>query len=466
MAASTPPPDGGFLERVFEISARGSTVRTELIAGVVTFATMAYILFVNPSVLGAVTDSAGVTLAPGAVLTVTALAAAIGTIAMGIFGNVPFAIAAGLGLNAFVAFGLVGARGLTWPEAMGVFVIEGILIAILVLVGLRERIMLAFPDGLRRAIGAGIGAFIAVIGLHDAGIVLSAPEGDSRVSIITGDLISWKTLVFVIGLALAGVLIARGIRGALLISIVVSTVIAIIINNAAGGDVWMNGVADLPSSWVATPDFSLVGQFDFNLVSTVGAAAALAIVVAVMLSDFFDTIGTAVALGRKANLVDESTGSMPRMRRILLIDGLAAALGGATSSSSNTTYIESASGIGEGGRTGLTSVTTGVLFALAMLLAPIAGIIPMEATAPALVIVGALMLGQAAKIDWHDIGMSLPALLTILGMPFTYSITNGVGFGIISYVVIAVLRGQGTKVHPLLYGCAALFVWYFVYGAI
>lgn len=466
MAATPQPPDGGFLERTFEITARGSTVRTEIIAGVVTFATMAYILFVNPSVLGAVTDSAGVTLAPGAVLTVTALAAAIGTIAMGIFGNVPFAIAAGLGLNAFVAFGLVGARGLTWPEAMGVFVIEGILIAILVLVGLRERIMLAFPDGLRRAIGAGIGAFIAVIGLHDAGIVLSAPEGDSRVSIITGDLVSWKTLVFVIGLALAGVLIARGVRGALLISIVASTVIAIIINNAAGGDIWMNGVADLPSSWVATPDFSLVGQFDFNFVSTVGAAAALAIVVAVMLSDFFDTIGTAVALGRKAELVDESTGTMPRMRRILLIDGLAAALGGATSSSSNTTYIESASGIGEGGRTGLTSVTTGVLFALAMLLAPIAGIIPMEATAPALVIVGALMLGQAAKIDWHDIGMSLPALLTILGMPFTYSITNGVGFGIISYVVIAVLRGQGTKVHPLLYGCAALFVWYFIYGAI
>lgn len=466
MAATPQPPDGGFLERVFEISARGSTVRTEIVAGVVTFATMAYILFVNPSVLGAVTDSAGVTLAPGAVLTVTALAAAIGTIAMGIFGNVPFAIAAGLGLNAFVAFGLVGARGLTWPEAMGVFVIEGILIAILVLVGLRERIMLAFPDGLRRAIGAGIGAFIAVIGLHDAGIVLSAPEGDSRVSIITGDLVSWKTLVFVIGLALAGVLIARGIRGALLISIVASTVIAIIINNAAGGDIWSNGVADLPSSWVSTPDFSLVGQFDFNVVSTVGAAAALAIVVAVMLSDFFDTIGTAVALGRKANLVDESTGSMPRMRRILLIDGLAAALGGATSSSSNTTYIESASGIGEGGRTGLTSVTTGLLFAVAMLLAPIAGIIPAEATAPALVIVGALMLGQAAKIDWHDIGMSLPALLTILGMPFTYSITNGVGFGIISYVVIAVLRGQGTKVHPLLYGCAALFIWYFIYGAI
>ncbi|MFM7553347.1 MAG: NCS2 family permease, partial [Actinomycetota bacterium] len=372
MAASNTPPGGGFLERTFEITARGSTVRTEIIAGVVTFATMAYILFVNPSVLGAVTDSAGVTLAPGAVLTVTALAAAIGTIAMGIFGNVPFAIAAGLGLNAFVALGLVGARGLTWPEAMGVFVIEGILIAILVLVGLREKIMLAFPDGLRRAIGAGIGAFIAVIGLHDAGIVLSAPEGDSRVSIITPDLISWKTLVFVIGLALAGVLIARGIRGALLISIVVTTAVAIIINNAAGGDIWMNGVADLPSSWVATPDFSLVGQFDFNFVSTVGAAAALAIVVAVMLSDFFDTMGTAVALGRKANLVDESTGSMPRLRRILFIDGLAAALGGATSSSSNTTYIESASGIGEGGRTGLTSVTTGVLFALAMLLAPIA----------------------------------------------------------------------------------------------
>lgn len=464
MATSNPP--GGFLERHFKITERGSTVRTEIIAGIVTFTTMAYILFVNPSVLGALEDSAGVQLQFPALLTVTALAAAIGTIAMGIFGNVPFAIAAGLGLNAFVAFGLVGARGLTWPEAMGVIVVEGLIIAILVIVGLRERIMLAFPDGLRRAIGAGIGAFIAIIGLHDAGIVLSAPEGDSRVSIITGELVSWNTLVFVVGLTIGAVLIARGIRGALLISIVASTVLAVIINSASGGDVWKPGVADIPSTWVGTPDFSLVGQFNFDFINVLGFGTALAIVVAVMLSDFFDTMGTAVALGRRAHLVDESTGSMPKLRRILLIDGLAASLGGATSSSSNTTYIESASGIGEGGRTGLTSVVTGILFLLAMFLSPIAGVIPMEATAPALVIVGAMMLGQVAKIDWSDIGIAVPALLVVLGMPATYSITNGVGFGIIAYVVIAVLRGKPWSVHPLLYGCAALFVWYFIYGAI
>ncbi len=462
MAASTPPPDGGFLERTFEITARGSTVRTEIIAGVVTFATMAYILFVNPSVLGGITDSAGVTLNPAALLTVTALAAAIASIAMGIFGNVPFALAAGLGLNAFVAFGLVAARGLTWPNAMGVIVIEGLLIALLVIVGLRERIMMAFPDGLRRAIGAGIGAFIAIIGLVNSGLILHPEEG--TILAIAPDVVTWKLGIFFLGLIVGAVLLARRVRGALLISIVVATVAAIILNNAMNGEIWQFGVADIPSTWVATPDFSLVGAVSFDFVGTLGALTALAVVVAVMLSDFFDTMGTAVALGRKAKIVDEATGSMPRLRRILLIDGLAAALGGATSSSSNTTYIESASGIEEGGRTGLTAITTGVLFAVAMLLAPIAGVIPAEATAPALVIVGALMLGQAAAIDWDDIGVSLPAVLTILGMPFTYSITNGVGFGIISYVVIAVLRGQGTKVHPLLYGCAALFIWYFIYG--
>ena len=465
MATSSHPP-GGFLERHFKITERGSTVRTEVIAGIVTFATMAYILFVNPSVLGALQDSAGVQLQFPALLTVTALAAAIGTVAMGIFANVPFAIAAGLGLNAFVAFGLVGARGLTWPEAMGVIVVEGLIIAILVIVGLREKIMLAFPDGLRRGIGAGIGAFIAIIGLHDARIVLSAPEGDSRVSIITGELITWHSLVFVVGLTIGAVLIARGIRGALLISIVASTILAVIINQASDGKEWANGVADIPSTWVGTPDFSLVGAFNFDFVNVLGFGTALAIVVAVMLSDFFDTMGTAVALGRRAHLVDETTGSMPKLRRILLIDGLAASLGGATSSSSNTTYIESASGIGEGGRTGLTSVVTGVLFALAMFLSPIAGVIPAEATAPALVIVGALMLSQVVGIEWDDIGIALPALLTILVMPATYSITNGVGFGIISYVVIAVLRGKPWSVHPLLYICTALFIWYFVYGAI
>lgn len=437
---------GSALDRFFKISSRGSTVRTEVIAGITTFLTMGYILFVNPSVLGL--GGAGLDFAQ--VLTVTALAAGVLTIAMGLVANYPFAIAAGLGLNAFVAYTLVGG-GLTFPQAMGVIVVEGALITVLVLTGVREAIVDAIPMDLKRAIGIGIGAFIALIGFVNAGVV--TPEGATPLA-IASDLTTAPIGVFVVGFVITAVLVARRFRGALLVGIVVSTVVAI----AAG-------VSSLPDALVASPDFSLVGKFDLGFIEILGWGAAIAAVVSVMLSDFFDTMGTVIGIGGEAKLLDRD-GKLPGMNRVLLVDSLGAMLGGLTSSSSNTTYIESASGVAEGGRTGLTAVVTGVLFLLCMFLSPLAGVVPAAATAPALVIVGYFMMTLVKDIEWSDPGIGIPALLTILVMPFTYSITDGVGAGFLSYVVIAVLRGRAKDVHPLLYIVAAVFAWYFVRGTI
>ncbi len=446
------------LDRFFRISERGSTVRTEVIAGVTTWLTMAYILFVNPSILGLGGDG----LPFGPVLSVTALAAGIMTIAMGVVANHPFALAAGLGLNAYVAYTLVGASGLSFPEAMGVIVAEGLLITLLVLTGLREAILNAIPMDLKRAIGIGIGAFIALIGLVNAGVVTN--QGATPLA-IAPELTTWRVLVFVVGFAICAMLVARRVRGALLIGIVASTVLAIVVNEWKGQTIWQDGVAAIPDRIVSTPDLSLVGDFSFGFVSALGWATALAAVISVMLSDFFDTMGTVIGIGGEAGLLDRQ-GRLPGIKRVLLVDSLAAVVGAATSSSSNTTYIESASGVSEGGRTGLTAVVTGVLFLLAMFLSPIAGVIPPEATAPALVIVGYFMMTLVRDIEWSDPGIGIPALVTILFMPFTYSITNGVGAGFLTYVVIAVLRGRARQVHPLLYAVAVIFAWYFIHGGV
>jgi AGZA family xanthine/uracil permease-like MFS transporter len=448
----------GGLDRFFKISARGSTARTEVLAGVTTWLTMAYILFVNPSVLGL----GGAGLPFDEVLTVTALAAGVMTIAMGVIANYPFALAAGLGLNAFVAFTLVGADHLTFPQAMGVIVAEGVLITILVLTRVRELILNAIPMDLKRAIGIGIGAFIALIGLVNAGVVTN--KGPTPLS-LAPELTRWSIAVFVVGLTVSAVLVARRTRGALLIGILVSTLMAIVVNEAVGGVIWTNGVASVPDTIVASPNFGLVGNFSFGFISALGVASAAAAVISVMLSDFFDTMGTVIGIGGEAGLLDRD-GRLPGVNRVLLVDSLAAVAGGVTSSSSNTTYIESASGVSEGGRTGLTAVVTGVLFLLAMFLSPIAGVIPPEATAPALVVVGYFMMTLVRDIDWPDPGVGIPALLTIVMMPFTYSITNGVGAGFLSYAVIALLRGRGRDVHPLLYVVAAIFAWYFVHGVV
>jgi AGZA family xanthine/uracil permease-like MFS transporter len=446
------------LDRFFKISERGSSVRTEVVAGITTWLTMAYILFVNPAILGLGGDG----LPFPAVLTVTALAAGVMTIAMGVVANYPFALAAGLGLNAFVAFTLVGANGLTFPEAMGVIVTEGAIITILVLTGLREAVMNAIPMDLKRAIGIGIGAFIALIGFINAGVV---EVGGGTPLALASEITTWPIAVFVVGLTLSAALVARKIKGALLIGILASTVMATVVNELNDAVIWGNGIAQVPSRIVDTPDFSLLGDFSFNFVSVVGVATAAALVLSVMLSDFFDTMGTVIGLGGEAKLLDQG-GRLPGIKRVLLVDSLAAVAGGVTSSSSNTTYIESASGISDGGRTGLAAVVVGVLFLAAMFFSPIAGVIPPEATAPALVLVGYFMMTLAKDISWSEPGIGIPALLTILLMPFTYSITNGVGAGFLSYTVIAVLRGKWREVHPLLYAVSAIFAWYFIHGVV
>jgi AGZA family xanthine/uracil permease-like MFS transporter len=455
----------GSLDRYFEITGRGSTVRTEIIAGLATWLTMAYILFVNPQILGAVTDREGTQLAFPAVLTVTALVAAVLTLAMGLYGKYPFALAAGLGLNAFVAFTLVGELQLTWPSAMGVILIEGLVITVLVLTGFREAVLNAIPNDLKRAIGIGIGLFIAFIGLVNAGIVV---QGEGTVVTLNGDLTTLRILTFVIGMVITAGLVARRTRGALLIGIVATTVIASIINAIWGaGRIWGDtGIAQLPADLVATPDFSLLGSVSISGVfEALPVATALAAIISVMLSDFFDTMGTVVGLAGEARLLDDQ-GRLPGIKRVLLVDSLAAAAGGAASASSNTTYIESAAGISEGGRTGLTSVVVAGLFFLALFFSPWAGVIPPEATAPVLVIVGYFMMTLVRDIEWSDPGIGIPALLTITLMPFTFSITNGVAAGFLTYTVIALLRGRWREVHWLLYVVSGVFVWYFVEGLV
>ena len=443
---------GGLLERRFALRERGTTVRTEVIAGLTTFMTMAYILFVNPAILG----NAGLEFP--AVLTVTALVAGVMTIAMGVFANYPFAIASGLGLNAVVAFQLVAAQGLSAPEAMGVVVAEGILITILVLTGFREAVLNAIPLALKKAIGAGIGLFITIIGFANSGIVVAGVEGGPVLQ--RGTIDSGNVVVFVLGLLITAVLVARRVRGALLFGIIATTVLAIIANAIAGGELWSNGIATVPSNVVAAPDFSLVGAFSFGFFAKIGALAALLAIFTLMLADFFDTMGTAIALGGEAGFLDERE-RLPGMNRVLLVDSLAAVAGGAASASSATTYIESASGISEGGRTGLASVVTGVLFLLALFFSPLAGIIPPEATAPALILVGFLMMSVVRELPWDDYSVAIPAFLTMVVMPFTYSITDGIGWGFVSYTVIKLATGRLRDVHWMMMVSSLAFVVYF-----
>ena len=453
----------GGLDGYFKITQRGSTVRGEVIAGVTTFMTMAYILFLNPIILGSVPDRAGTTLPAEALLTVTALAAGITSIAMGAFANYPFAIAAGLGLNAVVAFQLVGGNQLTWPEAMGVVVLEGIIIFILVLTKFRQAVMEAVPMPLKQAIAVGIGLFITIIGFVDAGFVTSTTLPAPPLQLGTGgELRGWPILIFVAGLLLTIFLYTRGIRGALLIGILAATAFAVLANElfldgeGFAGKANFGRVADVPSG----DDFSLIGDFSFGFFAEMGFIAAVLAVFTLMLSDFFDTMGTAVGLGREAELLDDE-GRLPDIDKVLAVDSAAAAIGGAFSASSNTTYIESASGIADGGRTGLTAVVVGVLFLLSVFLSPLANVIPLEAAAPALVVVGFLMMSNVREIPWDDLEVAIPAFLTIVVMPFTYSITNGIGAGFISYVFLKLARGRSAEVRPMMWIAAGAFVVYF-----
>lgn len=427
------------VERTFGVRAAGSTLGREALGGATTFVTMAYILFVNSAILGA----AG--LDPAAVLTSTALVAGVMSIAMGIVAGYPFAAAPGMGINAAVAGSLVAAQGLSPAEAMGVVVAEGIAITLLVFAGVREAVLDAIPRSLKLAIGAGIGLFLAVIGLAGGGLVV-AGQGTL---VALGDLGAPSTQLFLVGLALGFGLVARGVRGALLIAIAVVTALAMVA-----------GHVPTPSAFVAVPDFSLVGDVSVGFVDKLGVLAAILAVFSLMLSDFFDTIGTAVGLGTEGKFLDRE-GRLPRMKRVLLVDSLAAVAGGLVSSSSATTYIESASGIAAGARTGLASVVTGLIFLAAMFIAPLAGVVPGAATASALVVVGYLMASMLRELDWRDVPSAAPAFLCALGMPLTWSISNGIGAGVIAHVVLAAFSGRARTVHPLLWATAAAFLAFF-----
>jgi AGZA family xanthine/uracil permease-like MFS transporter len=452
------------VDRYFHISARGSTYAREVRGGFATFFTMAYILVLNPIILGSAEDKFGAHLSGPQLVTATALVAAVMTVIMGIGGNLPLAIAAGLGLNAVVAFQI--APLMSWADAMGLVVVEGILICVLVVTGLREAVMHAIPAALKQAISVGIGLFIAFIGFIDAGFATRIPGDTGSVPVqlgAGGQLSGWPILVFCLGVLLTVALMARKVKGAILISIVAMTVLAIVINEIA--DIkplaWGLTVPSVPDDIVAAPDFGLIGDFSlFGAFDEIGIITLVLLVFTLILSDFFDTMGTVVGVSSEAGLLDEK-GKVPNLGRVLLIDGAAAVAGGAASASSNTSYIESAAGVGEGARTGLASVVTGALFGLALFLTPLATVVPAQAAAPALVAVGFLLMAQVRHIEWERYEIAIPAFLTIAVMPFTYSITNGIGAGFISYVVIKTVLGKAREVHWLLWGTAALFAVYF-----
>ncbi|MGW0018651.1 NCS2 family permease [Rhodococcus sp. NPDC003382] len=470
----------GLLDTYFKITERGSTVSREVRGGVVTFVAMAYIVVLNPLILGsfspedatAKVDVLGNILPINQVAAVTALVAGLMSIVFGIIANYPFALAAGLGINSLLAVTI--APQVTWPEAMGLVVIDGIIIVVLALTGFRTAVFNAIPPELKSAIAAGIGAFIAFIGLVDAGFVRRIPDAaGTTVPVglgIDGSIASWPTAVFVFGVLLMGVLVVRKVRGGLLIGIVITTVVAAIVEaltdvgpsmgtNPKG---WNLSTPEVPGQVAGMPDLSLVGDVDlFGAFTRIGVIAATLLVFTLVLANFFDAMGTMTGLGKEAGLVDKD-GNLPNVGRALVVEGTGAIVGGAASSSSNTVFVESASGIADGARTGLANVVTGVLFLAAMFLTPLYEMVPIEAAAPALIVVGALMIGQVRDIDFSKFEVALPAFLTILVMPFTYSIANGIGVGFITWVVLHAASGKIRTLHPLMWVVAALFTAYFV----
>lgn len=476
MTEATETSERSPLDRYFKISERGSTVAQEIRGGLVTFFAMAYIIVLNPLIIGTVPDSTGAFLGGGTepnlalIAAATALVAGVITILMGVFANFPLALATGLGLNAFVAFGI--ATQMTWADAMGLVVLEGLIILVLVLTGFRRAIFNAVPRELKLAISVGIGMFIAFIGLINGGFVSSTLLPSPPVQLgIDGSLSGWPVLVFAIGLVAVAILYTLKIKGAILWTIIGTSIIAVIVeqvgeigarqpdgSNPTG---WTLNAPQIPDQPVDVPDFSLLGQFSLlGSWEAVGVVTVILLVFTLLLADFFDTMGTMVAVGAEGGLLDED-GNPPNTQRILIVDSLGAAAGGAGSVSSNTSYIESSAGVGDGARTGLASVVTGVCFLLATLLSPLVGMVPNEAAAPALVLVGFLMMTQIRSIAWDNIEVALPAFLAIVLMPFTFSISVGIGAGFIAYTLLKTIRGNARDVHPLMWLVSVLFVIFF-----
>jgi len=464
---ATPRPSGSSptdpLDRFFRLRQHGTTVRTELLAGLTTFIVMSYIIAVNPAILSA----AGLDVR--AVATSTCVVAGVMSIAMGLYANRAIALAPGLGLNAIVAFTLAGSMGLSAAEAMGVVVTEGIIITALVLLGVRQYVLDVVPLALKQAIAVGIGFFILFIGLRNAGLITFLPGQTGTVDglLELSPLRTWPIFVAIVGLLATVVLIARRVPGAILWGILIASVVAFLVPD---------DVATFPDDPFAGPDFDLLGEFSFGYVAELGLLTAVLSVFSLMLADFFDTMGTLVGVGSQAGYLDER-GEFPNAQKPLLVDSLAAVAGGAASASTATSYIESAAGVGVGGRTGLVAVVTGALFLLALPFVALVTAIPGVATAPALIVVGVLIVevlaprvtttasGETVRregIDFGDLEEALPVVLTMLVMPLTFNITNGIGAGFVSYVLIKVARGKFRDVHPALYVVAAAFLLYFL----
>ena len=464
---------GSALDAFFHITERGSTLAREIRGGVVTFFTMAYILVLNPLILSTPHDGIAPLGTTEQIAAGTALIAGVMTILMGVVANYPMALAAGLGINAMIAYTLVGMNGMTYADAMGLVVIEGVIILVLVLTGFREAVFKAVPAHIKTAISVGIGLFIALIGLVDAKVVRA---GGTPLELgLGGSLQGWPVLVFLLGLFLMLILHVRRVKGSILIGIVASTVLAAVIeavvhlgaynDDPDAGPVnltgWALSVPSLSGSPVELPDPATLGRFSLlGSLDKVGIVSVVLLVFSLLLADFFDTMGTMIAIGAEGDLLD-ADGNPPRTREILAVDSLAAIAGGAGGVSSNTSYVESAAGVGEGARTGLASVVTGVLFLLSMFLAPVVSMVPYEAATPALVVVGFLMMTQVTDIDWKSPEIALPAFITVIMMPFSYSITNGIGAGFIAYLVVRLARGRVREIHPLMWGASLLFVIYF-----
>ncbi|MET8677872.1 NCS2 family permease [Streptomyces sp. NPDC004647] len=463
-SGSRPPTGRSWLDRYFHISARESTVAREVRGGITTFMAMAYILLLNPLLLSG-EDASGNTLARTGLITATAFAAAVSTLLMGFAGKVPLALAAGLGVSGVVSTQV--APNMTWPQAMGMCVIYGLVICLLVVTGLREMIMNAIPLALKHAITIGIGMFIALIGLVKAGFVQMGVEAAPVTLGAGGALAGWPVLIFCVTLLLIFMLQARNVPGAILIGIVAGTVIAVVVNAVGNLDpkTWGGAPPELDGSAVSSPDFSLFGQVEFGGWDSVGAMTVGVIVFTLVLAGFFDAMATIIGVGTEAGLAD-GKGRMPGLSKALFIDGAGGAIGGASSASGQTVFIESATGVGEGARTGLSSVVTGLFFAACLFFTPLTQIVPGQVAAAALVVIGAMMMQNARHVDWSDRAVAIPVFLTVVLMPFTYSITVGVGAGVIAFTAIKAAQGKWREPGAFMWVLTGIFLVYFALSPI
>ena len=464
------------LDRYFKISERGSSIAAEFRGGLAAFFAMSYIVVLNPLVIGLGKDASERTLGIAPVAAVTALVAGVMTILMGVIAKQPFAMAAGLGVNALLASTIATTPNLTWADIMGLVVLAGLIMTVLVLTGFRTAVFEAVPESLKTAIVVGIGFFISFIGLVDSGIIRRMPDAAGTTVPVSlgagGHLLGWPTLVFLFGLFLTIALFIRNVKGAILYGVLASTALSIILEKVvpSGSSLqsptgWSLNVPVWDSNTSKLPDFSLFGSADlFGAFGTLGGMAAVLLIFTILISAFFDAMGTSVGLATEAGTIKD--GQIENVDKVLLVDALGSVAGGGTSSSASQIFVESATGIGAGARTGFANVVTGALFLVAIFLSPLVTIVPFEAVAPAMVFVGFLMIRQAVNIDWNDWGLGIPAFMTIIFMPLSYSIADGIGAGFLSYVFIRLVQGRGKEVHWLMYVVSAVFLIFFANGLI